>query len=98
MKLLTKTALALMLGAAFSAQAGQAIPAPVDQPYPGTIVMKVDASNTAQNFYRIQQNPLGIRKGYDPYDSGQLVKKEWKKKKDLRKLSEWLKSRKPKDE
>ena len=47
---------------------------------------------------RIQQNPLGIRKGYDPYDSGQLVKKEWKKKKDLRKLSEWLKSRKPKDE
>jgi hypothetical protein len=47
---------------------------------------------------RIQQNPLGLRKGYDPYDSGQLVKKEWKKKKDLRKLSEWLKSRKPKDE
>jgi hypothetical protein len=27
-------------------------------------------------------------KGYDPYDSGQLVKKEWKKKKDLRKLSD----------
>ena len=47
---------------------------------------------------RIQQNQLGLKKGYDPYDSGQLVKKEWKKKKDLRKLSEWIKSRRPKDE
>ena len=47
---------------------------------------------------RIQQNQLGLKKGYDPYDSGQLVKKEWKKKKDLRKLSDWIKSRKPKDE
>ena len=45
---------------------------------------------------RIQQNPLGLKKGYDPYDSGQLVKKEWRKKKDLRKLSEWIRSRKPK--
>ena len=47
---------------------------------------------------RIQQNQLGTKKGYDPYDSGLLVKKEWKKKKDLRKLSEWIKSRKPKEE
>ena len=47
---------------------------------------------------RIQQNQAGMKKGYDPYDSGLLVKKEWKKKKDLRKLSEWIKSRKPKDE
>jgi hypothetical protein len=47
---------------------------------------------------RIRQNQLGLKKGYDPYDSGQLVKKEWKKKKDLRKLSEWIKSRKPKEE
>ena len=47
---------------------------------------------------QIQQNPAGLKKGYDPYDSGQLVKKEWKKKKDLRKLSEWIKSRKPRDE
>ena len=47
---------------------------------------------------RIQQNQVGLKKGYDPYDSGQLVKKEWKKKKDLRKLSAWIKSRKPKDE
>jgi hypothetical protein len=47
---------------------------------------------------RIQQNQLGLKKGYDPYDSGALVKKEWKKKKDLRKLSDWIRSRKPKDE
>jgi hypothetical protein len=47
---------------------------------------------------RIQPNQQGVKKGYDPYDSGLLVKKEWKKKKDLRKLSSWIKSRKPKDE
>ena len=47
---------------------------------------------------RIQQNKQGVKKGYDPYDSGLLVKKEWKKKKDLRKLSTWIKTRKPKDE
>ena len=47
---------------------------------------------------RIQENRLGLKKGYDPYDSGQLVKKEWTKKKDLRKLSDWIKSKKPKDE
>lgn len=47
---------------------------------------------------RIEQNPHGVKKGYDPYDSGMLVKKEWKAKKDLRKLSAWIKTRKPKDE
>jgi hypothetical protein len=47
---------------------------------------------------RVQKNPMGVKKGYDPYDSGLLVKKEWKKKKDLRKLSEWIKTRKPRDE
>jgi len=47
---------------------------------------------------RIQQNQVGLKKGYDPYDSGQLVKKQWKKKKDLRKLSDWIKSKRPKDE
>ncbi len=47
---------------------------------------------------RIEQNQQGMKKGYDPYDSGLLVKKEWKKKKDLRKLSSWIKTQKPKDE
>jgi hypothetical protein len=47
---------------------------------------------------RLQRNQHGVKKGYDPYDSGLLVKKEWKKKKDLRQLSEWIKKRKPQDD
>ena len=46
----------------------------------------------------VQQNPAGMKKGYDPYDSGLLNKKQFKKKKDLRKLSEWIESRKPKED
>jgi hypothetical protein len=47
---------------------------------------------------RVQQNPQGLKKGYDPYDSGLLLKKEWKKKKDLKRLSKWMQSRKPKQD
>jgi hypothetical protein len=61
-----------------------------------TLAFSSDYSPGTQK--RIQQNQLGMKKGYDPYDSGLLVKKQWKKKKDLRKLSEWIKSRQPKDE
>ncbi len=43
---------------------------------------------------RVESNPQGLKKGYDPYDSGMLVKKQWKKGKDLRRLSEWIKSKK----
>jgi len=43
---------------------------------------------------RIQPNPVGLRKGYDPYDSGMLLKKQWKKKKDLRALSNWIEQKK----
>jgi pyruvate/2-oxoglutarate dehydrogenase complex dihydrolipoamide acyltransferase (E2) component len=39
-------------------------------------------------------NPLGTLKGYNPYDSGKLGTKEVPKKKDLKKLSEWLALRK----
>jgi hypothetical protein len=39
-------------------------------------------------------NPLGTIKGYNPYDSGKLGGKEAPKKKDLKKLSEWLALRK----
>lgn len=39
---------------------------------------------------RVQPNPAGLGKGYDPYDSGLLVKKQWKPKKDLRALSKWI--------
>lgn len=46
---------------------------------------------------RITQNAAGLKKGYDPYDSGLLVKKEWKKKKDLRALSKWIEQKKKSD-
>jgi hypothetical protein len=44
----------------------------------------------------LQANPLGLVKGYDPYDSGKLdqKKKAPSRKKDLRKLSEWVQLRK----
>ncbi len=43
---------------------------------------------------RIQHNRGGQRKGYDPYDSGLLPDKDWKKPKDLRALSKWIKQQK----
>jgi len=46
----------------------------------------------------VKQNPGGLKKGYDPYDSGLLAKKQFKKKKDLRKLSAWLQTQKPKED
>jgi hypothetical protein len=43
----------------------------------------------------VRRNPLGTVKGYSPYDSGVLAKKQGEpRKKDLRKLSEWLKLKK----
>jgi hypothetical protein len=36
------------------------------------------------------RNIKGLTHGYDPYHSGVLVKKEWKKKRDMRALSEWV--------
>jgi hypothetical protein len=38
----------------------------------------------------IQENPKGLRVGYNPYESGMLAKKERKPKKDLRELSKWV--------
>jgi len=46
---------------------------------------------------RIQPNPGGLKKGYDPYDSGMLLKKQWNKKKDLRALSKWIEQKKKLD-
>lgn len=52
----------------------------------------------------VKENPRGTVQGYSPYDSGLLGRKEAPRKKDLRRLSEWLKlkkqaeSRKPDDE
>jgi hypothetical protein len=44
----------------------------------------------------VKPNPLGVVKGYNPYDSGKLDRKRkgGEAKKDLRKLSEWIKLRK----
>ena len=38
----------------------------------------------------IRVNPKGLRLGYNPYESGLLAKKEWKRKRDLRELSHWI--------
>lgn len=38
----------------------------------------------------VARNPHGVAKGYSPYDSGLLDKKDVPRKKDLKKLSEWL--------
>ena len=46
----------------------------------------------------VRANPLGAKKGYDPYDSGKLGKAQAPRKKDLRKLSEWLKLKKQAEE
>jgi hypothetical protein len=42
----------------------------------------------------VKKNPLGTVKGYSPYDSGLLAKTQAPRKKDLKKLSEWMKLRK----
>ena len=42
----------------------------------------------------IKANPLGTVKGYDPYESGKLDDKPKPRKKDLRKLGEWIALRK----
>jgi predicted metalloprotease with PDZ domain len=44
--------LALALSLAFPARAG--VPAPLDQPYPGTIVLNVDATNLSQQIFRMR--------------------------------------------
>ena len=42
----------------------------------------------------IKSNPKGLKKGYNPYDSGVLGKQSWKKNKNLRELSKWVELRK----
>jgi hypothetical protein len=54
--------------------------------HPGLSMMEEEPVPTAP----IRNNPGGLRLGYNPYESGLLVKKEWKKKRDLRELSKWL--------
>ena len=42
----------------------------------------------------VKPNPHGTVKGYNPYDSGRLGKNEPPRKKDLKRLSEWLQLKK----
>ncbi|MHB8474721.1 MAG: hypothetical protein ACYDBZ_00325 [Steroidobacteraceae bacterium] len=39
---------------------------------------------------RIRSNPSGVKKGYDPYDSGKLSKAMAARRRDLRRLGGWL--------
>jgi hypothetical protein len=52
------------------------------------------ADDAPTPFETVRPNPLGAKKGYDPYDSGKLGKRPAPAKKDLRKLSEFLKLKK----
>jgi len=45
---------------------------------------------TPTSHTRAQPNPQGTIKGYNPYDSGRLSGKDVPKKKDLKKLGDWL--------
>jgi predicted metalloprotease with PDZ domain len=52
----TTLALALTLAFPALAEAQLSVPAPVDQPYPGTIVLNVDATNLSQQIFRMRMN------------------------------------------
>lgn len=55
------------------------------------------ADDSPTPFDYVKPNPLGTVKGYNPYDSGQLDSgkpTDSARKKDLRKLSEWLQLKK----
>ncbi len=55
------------------------------------------ADDAPTPFETVRSNPLGTKKGYDPYDSGRLGKKPAPAKKDLRRLSESLKLKRQAD-
>jgi hypothetical protein len=40
-----------------------------------------------------QTNPKGLKSGYNPYNSGALVKQSWRRSKNLRDLSKWIEQR-----
>ena len=53
------------------------------------------AEDAPTPFEKVKANPLGTKKGYNPYDSGKLGKTAAApKKKDLRRLSDWFKLKK----
>lgn len=42
----------------------------------------------------VRSNEKGLTKGYNPYNSGALYKKAFKKKRDMRELSKWIELKK----
>lgn len=67
--------------------------------HPGLSLMEEEQPADAP----IRPNPKGLRQGYNPYESGMLEKKEWKRKRDLRELSKWIEQKrkleqKPRDD
>jgi hypothetical protein len=58
--------------------------------HPGLTVVDEDPNPNAP----IRNNPKGLRIGYNPYESGLLAKKDWKRKRDLRELSKWIETKK----
>lgn len=44
-----------------------------------------------------QVGPKGLKSGYNPYNSGELGKQSWKKKKNLKELSKWIELRRKLD-
>jgi predicted metalloprotease with PDZ domain len=60
---LSKTVLSVLLSAAFGAHAAEAVPSAGDQAYPGTIVLNVDATNTAQQIFQIKES-IPVKAGH----------------------------------
>ncbi|MFZ3287226.1 MAG: peptidase M61 [Telluria sp.] len=60
--LAARSAPVLVLLAALACQARAEVPAPLDQPYPGTIVLNVDATNVGQQIFRMRAS-IPVRPG-----------------------------------
>lgn len=58
--------------------------------HPGLSMVEDDPDGNAP----IQNNPKGLRLGYNPYESGLLPKKRAARKRDLRELSKWIEMKK----
>ncbi|HUX74057.1 MAG TPA: hypothetical protein VMV25_09240 [Steroidobacteraceae bacterium] len=54
----------------------------------------VDDAPPPRDVLKGNPNPHGAVRGYNPYESGQLEKKTQNRKKDLKKLGEWIAARK----
>ncbi|MGH8132867.1 MAG: peptidase M61, partial [Steroidobacteraceae bacterium] len=62
MRILAAPFTCLCLGIGFAGTTKAAVPAPVDAPYPGTIAIKVDATDTSQRIFWVHET-LPVRAG-----------------------------------